>query len=74
MTNNLIIKQNKSTFKLPMYDANEYPTLRKADNLKKLDITTLNFINSVRRITPAIDNNNPKFELNGALIDIKNSK
>ena len=54
-----------------MYDANEYPTLRKADNLKKLDITTLNFINSVRRITPAIDNNNPKFELNGALIDIK---
>jgi len=74
VTNNIIIKQNKSTFKLPMYDANEYPTLKKADNLKKLDITTLNFINSVRRITPAIDNNNPKFELNGALIDIKNSK
>jgi len=72
--NNIIIKQNKATFKLPMYDANEYPTLTKSENLKKLDISTLNFINSIRKITPAIDNNNPKFELNGALIDIKNSK
>ena len=72
--NNIIIKQNKSTFKLPMYDANEYPVLTKSENLKNLDISTLNFINSVRKITPAIDNNNPKFELNGALIDIKSSK
>jgi len=72
--NNIIIKQNKSTFKLPMYDANEYPILKKSDDLKELDISTINFINSIRKITPAIDNNNPKFELNGALIDIKNSK
>ncbi|MDY0052673.1 MAG: DNA polymerase III subunit beta, partial [Aliarcobacter sp.] len=39
-----------------------------------LSISTINFINSIRKITPAIDNNNPKFELNGALIDIKNQK
>lgn len=71
---NLVIKQNKSIFKLPMYDANEYPTLIKEGNLKQLDISTLNFISSIRKITPAVDNNNPKFELNGALIDIKNSK
>ncbi len=71
--NNLIIKQNKSTFKLPMYDANEYPSFPTNDNLKKLDISTINLINSIRKITPAIDNNNPKFELNGSLIDIKNS-
>lgn len=57
-----------------MYDANEYPNLAKVDNLKDLSISTLNFITSIRRITPAIDNNNPKFELNGALLDIKSSK
>ncbi len=72
--NNLVIKQNKSTFKLPMYDADEYPSLILNDNLNHLDISTINLINSIRKITPAIDNNNPKFELNGALIDIKNSK
>ena len=72
--NNLVIKQNKSTFKLPTYDANEYPNLVKVNNQNTLDISTVNFINSIKKITPAIDNNNPKFELNGALIDIKSSK
>jgi len=72
--NNLIIKQNKSTFKLPMYDADEYPSLILNENLKHLEISTINLINSIKKITPAIDNNNPKFELNGALIDIKSSK
>ena len=72
--NNLVIKQNKSTFKLPTYDAEEFPSLNKSENLKDLSISTINFINSIRKITPAIDNNNPKFELNGALLDIKNQK
>ena len=72
--NNLVIKQNKSTFKLPTYDADEFPSLNKSENLKELSISTINFINSVRKITPAIDNNNPKFELNGALLDIKSQK
>ena len=72
--NNLVIKQNKSTFKLPTYDANEFPVLNKSENLKELSISTINFINSIRKITPAIDNNNPKFELNGALLDIKSQK
>ena len=72
--NNLVIKQNKSTFKLPTYDANEFPSLNKYENLKELSMSTINFINSIRKITPAIDTNNPKFELNGALLDIKNQK
>ncbi len=72
--NNLVIKQNKSTFKLPMYEPNEFPSLPKADNLNKIDISMLNLINSIRKITPAIDNNNPKFELNGALVDIKSNR
>jgi len=72
--NNLIIKQNKSLFKLPMYDANEYPNFPSLNDLNNLDINTINLINSIKKITPAIDNNNPKFELNGALIDIKEDK
>ncbi|MEA2019938.1 MAG: DNA polymerase III subunit beta [Campylobacterota bacterium] len=72
--NNLNIKQKRSNFKLPMYDANEYPAFVELDNLKSLDINTISLINSIKKITPSIDNNNPKFELNGALIDIKSQK
>ena len=71
---NLNIKQKRSSFKLPMYDANEYPSFPILDNLKSLDINTISLINSIKKITPSIDNNNPKFELNGALIDIKSQK
>jgi len=72
--NNLNIKQKRSNFKLPMYNANEYPAFVELDNLKSLDINTISLINSIKKITPSIDNNNPKFELNGALIDIKSHK
>jgi DNA polymerase-3 subunit beta len=57
-----------------MYDANEYPSFPNLDNLNNLDINIVNLINSIKKITPAIDTNNPKFELNGALIDIKSNK
>jgi DNA polymerase-3 subunit beta len=72
--NNLHIKQNKTSFKLPMYDANEYPNFPNMETLHKIDVNIINVINSIKNITPAIDNNNPKFELNGALIDIKEDK
>jgi len=72
--NNLNIKQKRSNFKLPMYDPNEYPSFPKLENLHSLEINTINLINSIKKITPSIDNNNPKFELNGALIDIKSQK
>jgi len=72
--NNLIINQNKSLFKLPMFDASQYPSFPNMSNLNTLDINTINLINSIKKITPAIDNVNPKFELNGALIDIKENK
>jgi DNA polymerase III subunit beta len=74
LDNNLNIKQKKSNFKLPMYNPNEYPDFIKQDNLKSLNINTINLINSIKKITPSIDNNNPKFELNGALVDIKSNK
>jgi DNA polymerase-3 subunit beta len=57
-----------------MYDANEYPSFPNTIMDNKLNINSIHLINSIKKITPAIDNNNPKFELNGALIDIKSSK
>jgi len=74
INNNLHIKQNKTSFKLPMYDANEYPDFPNMKTLHLIDINIIKIINSIKNITPAIDNNNPKFELNGALIDIKEDK
>ncbi|QOG12275.1 DNA polymerase III subunit beta [Arcobacter sp. FWKO B] len=70
----LEIKQSRSNFKLPMYNADEFPQFPKLQELNKLDINIVNLINSMKKIIPSIDNNNPKYELNGALIDIKESK
>jgi DNA polymerase-3 subunit beta len=74
LNNNLKINQSRSNFKLPMYDANEYPSFPDLNDLKQLDINIVNLIDSIKKITPTIDNSNPKFELNGALIDIKSNK
>ncbi len=70
----LQISQNQSKFKLPMFDPNEYPSFPDIDNMPKIELGSEVFINSLKKISPAIDTNNPKFELNGALIDIKTDK
>jgi DNA polymerase-3 subunit beta len=66
----LIIKQKRSKFKLPMFNANEYPEFPSIENKSRFDIKATDFIHSIKMISPAIDTNNPKYELNGALIDI----
>jgi len=73
INSDLFIKQNSSKFKLPMMNALEFPTFPKIENQPKFDIDSSIFIKAIKKITPAIDNNNPKYELNGALIDIKNN-
>jgi len=72
--NFLHITQKKSSFKLPMFDPEEYPLFPNYENLNILQIETSTFIDSIKKITPSIDTNNPKYELNGALIDIKEEK
>ncbi|MDR2100055.1 MAG: DNA polymerase III subunit beta [Campylobacteraceae bacterium] len=71
ITNYLYIKQNSSKFKLPMFNHLEFPSFPEIENKPKFDIDAESFSKAVKKITPAIDTNNPKFELNGALIDIK---
>ncbi len=69
--NNLTIKQNKSKFKIPTFNPNNFPKFPKIQNREKISFNSINLLKSLKMILPAIDNNNPKFELNGALIDIK---
>ncbi|MGD9595320.1 DNA polymerase III subunit beta [Wolinella succinogenes] len=67
----LHIKQEKSSFKLPMFNAEEFPSFPSYEELPKIEINSMHLVQSMKKILPAIDNNNPKFELNGALLDIK---
>jgi len=70
--NTLFITQNNSNFKLPTFAYNEFPEFPEYENKTPILINSQILIASLKKITPAIDNNNPKFELNGALMDIKN--
>jgi len=72
--NNLNIKQNKSKFKLPIFNPDNFPVFPRIDNKPKITIDSINLIKGLKKISSAIDNNNPKFELNGALLDIKKSE
>jgi len=67
----LHISQGHSNFKLPTFSYNEFPEFPSYENRARISIDSHTLIDSLKKITPAIDTNNPKFELNGALIDIK---
>ena len=70
--NNILhISQSHSNFKLPTFAYNEFPKFPEYKEKTAIKIESHTLIDSLKKITPAIDNNNPKFELNGALIDIK---
>ncbi len=71
LNDTLYIKQGSSKFKLPSFSPEEFPTFPTYQNKPSLTINSHQLISSLKKITPSIDNNNPKFELNGALIDIK---
>ena len=67
----LFISQSHSNFKLPVFSHNDFPTFPSYEGKARVSIDSQLLIESLKKITPAIDTNNPKFELNGALIDIK---
>ena len=70
-SDNLLISQGHSNFKLPTFSYNEFPEFPSYEGKSRISIESHTLIESLKKITPAIDTNNPKFELNGALIDIK---
>ncbi len=72
LDNTLIIKQKHSKFKLPTFDPGSYPSFPTIEDKPQITLDSLSLIQNLKKISPAIDTNNPKFELNGALINIKN--
>ncbi|WP_456451811.1 DNA polymerase III subunit beta [Hydrogenimonas sp.] len=70
----LHIKQDNSKFKLPMFNAEEFPTFPQAANLPSIELDSMQLIQMFKKISPAIDTNNPKYELNGALLNIKENE
>ena len=71
LNDTLFIKQGNSKFKLPTFSPQQFPEFPPYENKPNLTINSHQLIDALKKITPSIDNNNPKFELNGALIDIK---
>jgi len=71
--NTLIVKQKNSKFKLPTFDSSAYPDFPTIEDKPQISLDSLALIQNLKKISPAIDTNNPKFELNGALINIKNN-
>ncbi len=71
--NTLIIKQKHSKFKLPTFDPKTYPEFPNIEEKPQITLDSLSLIQNLKKISPAIDTNNPKFELNGALINIKSN-
>lgn len=67
----LHISQSNSKFKLPTFSYNQFPEFPTHENKSRITIDSYTLIESLKKIAPSIDTNNPKFELNGALIDIK---
>ena len=74
LDNTLLVKQNHSKFKLPTFDPSTFPTFPNIDGKPQIALDSLNLIKNLKKISPAIDTNNPKFELNGALINISEDK
>ncbi|SFV54688.1 DNA polymerase III beta subunit [hydrothermal vent metagenome] len=72
--NNLHIRQNKSKFKLPIFNFKNFPSFPIIENKSKISLDSIKLINALKNISSSIDSNNPKYELNGALLNIKNQK
>ncbi len=69
--NQIIITQENSIYKLTSFNANEFPEFPDTNSMNKIEISIDELNTAIKRIYPVIDTNNPKYELNGALFDLK---
>ena len=68
------IEQGLSKYKIPSLNPEEFPKFPEIKEENEIKIDKIEFIKSLKKITPDIDNNNPKIELNGALFDNNENK
>jgi len=66
----ITITQESSIYKLTSFNASEFPEFPSTDEMNKIDIQIEELNKAIKKIYPVIDNNNPKYELNGALFDL----
>jgi len=66
------ITQSRSKFKITLFGDAIFPSFPNVDTSGVISIDSDVMMNAFREITPSIDTNNPKYEFNGALLDIKN--
>lgn len=71
--NSLFIRQKSTKYKFPMFDYEDFPNFPDVENKNKFDIDSSDLSRSLKKIFPSIDTNNPKYSLNGAYLDIKNT-
>ena len=67
----IIITQENSIYKLSTFNTEEFPDFPNPNDLNKFNINQDIFSDAIKKIFPVIDTNNPKYELNGALLNIK---
>ncbi|TQR31304.1 DNA polymerase III subunit beta [Campylobacter sp. MIT 99-7217] len=72
--NFLFIRQKGTKYKFPMFNHEDFPNFPSTEEKAKFDIDSGDLSRSLKKILPAIDTNNPKYSLNGALLDIKTDK
>ncbi|GAX86749.1 DNA polymerase III subunit beta [Lebetimonas natsushimae] len=69
--NKIVIKQDTSIYQLISFDPNQFPEFPDTNDLEEINVNIEEFQDAIKKIYPVIDNNNPKYELNGALFDLK---
>ena len=67
----ITITQENSVYNLTSFNASEFPEFPNTDEMNKIEISIEELNKAIKKIYPVIDNNNPKYELNGALFDLK---
>ena len=56
-----------------MYKFEDFPQFPEVEGKSKFDVDAVMLGRSLKKILPSIDTNNPKYELNGALLDIRHN-
>jgi len=68
--NQITITQDNSIYRLTSFNASEFPEFPSTDEINQINIEIEELNKAIKKIYPVIDNNNPKYELNGALFDL----
>ena len=67
--NTLIIEQKNAQFKVPIFTPEEFPSFPEIKQTNKITINQLDFAKALKQALPSVDTNNPKYELNGTLLN-----